>query len=196
MTYRLDDYTADALGMIEAVALGRPVILGHSMGARIAIRLAATHPGSTTALILADPPLTGPGRRPYPTPLESYLTAHAAASRGATIDEFRLLNPTWSDEQIALRLEWLPTCDVEAIAQTYAYFHSEDIHTDIANIACPALLIRAANAHVVTPEDAAEVVTLLKNGAVEEVAAGHMIPWENLPGFLEPIERFLESRNM
>ncbi|MEO8721954.1 MAG: alpha/beta hydrolase [Sphingobium sp.] len=190
--YGLDDYVADALGMIAAIGLERPIILGHSMGARIAIRLAATSPTVPVALILADPPLTGPGRTAYPTPIESYLSAHTAASNGASIDQFRLLNPSWSDDQIALRLEWLPTCCIEAITQTHANFHSEDIHTDLPKITCPTLLIRAANANVVTPEGAAEVVALLRQGRVEAVTAGHMIPWENLPEFLAIVRRFLE----
>src|SRR5690606_7834786 len=34
--YTLPDYAADAAGVIEALGLDRPIVLGHSMGARIA----------------------------------------------------------------------------------------------------------------------------------------------------------------
>lgn len=191
LSYGLDDYAADALGMIAAADLDQPVILGHSMGARIAIRLAATRPHSACAVILADPPLTGPGRPPYPTPVVSYLKAHAAASNGASVEQFRPLNPSWSDDQIATRLKWLPTCAVEAIRATHDNFHAEDIHADLPHILCPAMLIRAANATVVTSEGAAEVLSLLRHGVVETISAGHMIPWDNLVEFLDIVNRFL-----
>lgn len=191
--YSLDDYVADALGMMQAARLEQPVILGHSMGARIGVRLAARHPAALSALIMADPPLTGPGRAPYPTPLDSYLTAHAAASTGATIAEFRAFNPTWTDQQISLRLQWLPTCSLEAITETYDYFHSEDIHADLPQVVCPALLIRATKARVVTEEGATEIQSLMPHLAIADVSAGHMIPWDNLPDFLASIWSFTAS---
>ena len=191
--YSLDAYAADALGMIAAAGLDRPIILGHSMGARIAIRLAATHPDAARALIMADPPLTGPGRPPYPTAIESYLAAHAAASNGATIEQFRPFNPGWSDDQIARRLKWLPTCAVEAIRATYDNFHAEDIHADLPHILCPAVLIRAENAAVVTPEGEAEVASLLPRGTMRTIAAGHMIPWDNLGDFLDIVRAFVNG---
>ena len=60
--YTLPDYAADAAGVIEALGLDRPIVLGHSMGARIATALGALHPDSAGALVIVDPPLTGPGR--------------------------------------------------------------------------------------------------------------------------------------
>ena len=188
--YGLDDYAGDAAGLIEAVGLGRAIVIGHSMGARIATRMAAAT-DLVTRLILVDPPLSGPGRASYPTPIESYLTAHAAASRGATIEEFRAFTPAWTEEQIALRLEWLPTCSIEAIVRTYENFHVEDIFADFPKLTCPTLLMYAKLARVVTPEAAAEVASLLRNGQVVGVKAGHMIPWDNLEDFLDVTWQFL-----
>lgn len=195
LDYRLDDYAADALGMIEAAGLEKPILLGHSMGARIGIRLAATCPSSLSALIMVDPPLTGPGRPPYPTPLASYLSAHEAASRGAAIEEFRRFNPSWTAARIAERLEWLPTCSPESIVATYGYFHSEDVHSDLPHISCPSLLVRAARASVVTREGAAEVAKLMKSVETAELDAGHMIPWDDLPAFLGCINGYLNERD-
>jgi len=190
--YGLDDYAGDAHAVIAAAGLGRPVVLGHSMGARIAAHLEAGQPGTCSRLILADPPLSGPGREPYPTPLQSYIGARDAACRGATIEDFRKLTPGWSDEQIALRLQWLPTCAVEAIVETHRNFHAEDIFPSFARISCPTLLIHAARARVVPAGEAARIAALMPQGRAEAVDAGHMIPWENLDDFLQAIERFLD----
>jgi N-formylmaleamate deformylase len=161
------------------------------MGARIAARLAASDHRAISKLVLVDPPLSGPGRAPYPTPLSSYLSAMEAASQGATIEDFRKFTPTWTDEQISLRLEWLPTCNVEAIIQTHENFHQEDIFPDFPRIECPTLLIYAAKAKVVAAEQAAEIAALLPDGKAVPVQAGHMIPWDNLSDFLSAVRLFI-----
>jgi len=189
--YSVDDYARDALGLIEAAGMQRPIVIGHSMGARIAARLAAMAPNVASRLVLADPPLSGPGRDPYPTPLSSYISAREAASKGATVEQFRALTPTWADEQIALRIQWLPSCSVEAITASHRNFHEEDAFTDFPKLDCPTLLIRATRAKVVTAELADEVAALLPNGQVVGVDAGHMIPFDNLEDFLAAIEKFI-----
>lgn len=191
--YTLDDYADDARGLIQALGLKQPIVIGHSMGARIAARLAAVDHGILSKLVLVDPPLSGPGRAPYPTPLSSYLSAIEAASQGATVEEFRTFTPTWTDEQISLRLEWLPTCGVEAVTETHRNFHEEDVFPDFPRIQCPALLIYATKAKVVAPEQAAEIAALLPNGKAVPVQAGHMIPWDNLDDFLSAIRSFIED---
>ncbi len=191
--YSLDDYAADAIGLIEVVGLKRPMVIGHSMGARIAARLGATAPQIASKLVLVDPPLSGPGREPYPTPLDSYISARDAASRGATVEAFRAFTPSWTDEQIALRIEWLPTCSVEAITITHQNFHEEDAFPDFPKLVCPTLLVYATQARVVTPKAAAEVASLLPNGQAVGVRAGHMIPWDNLEDFLDVTRQFLRS---
>src|SRR6185312_5710965 len=82
LSYRLDDYADDTAGLLQTLGLVKPIILGHSMGARIALRTATRHPEAVGSLLLADPPVSGPNRRPYPSPLSQYLNRIAAASRG------------------------------------------------------------------------------------------------------------------
>lgn len=189
--YALDDYATDALGLIDAAGLDRPIIIGHSMGARIAACLGARAPNVASKMILVDPPLSGPGREPYPTPLSSYLTARDAASKGATVETFRKLNPTWTDEQIALRIQWLPSCSIEAIEATHRNFQLEDVFGYFPKLSCPTLVLHALRARVVSPELAQEIARLLPAGRAEGIEAGHMIPWDNLEGFLEAVTRFV-----
>jgi N-formylmaleamate deformylase len=194
LTYTADDYAADAMGTAMRLGLDRPVLLGHSMGARIGARFAARYPDSLSKLILADPPVSGPGRRPYPTPLEPYLNAMELASRGAPIGEFRKLNPTWTDEQLTLRMEWLPTCTFEAVVESHRSFHTEDLFADLPLIRCPTLLVVAARAPVITDADAREIIGLIRDVRTARVEAGHMMPWDNLEGFLSAVTEFAGGR--
>ena len=48
----IDDFATDIALLIRRLRLERPVVVGHSLGAMIAIRLAAEHPGSVGGLAL------------------------------------------------------------------------------------------------------------------------------------------------
>lgn len=79
LDYSLDAQAKDVIAFAEALSLSTYAIVGHSMGARIAIRAARSHPAGLTRLVLIDPPVSGPGRRPYPANLAWYVDSMAAA---------------------------------------------------------------------------------------------------------------------
>ena len=182
----------DLAGFIAAVGGERPVVLGHSMGARIAVAMGALHPGVAGSFILADPPLTGPGRADYPTPLEAFRTQLHQAYAGTTAQEVLASYPRWPEREAQIRAEWLATCDENAIVETWNHFHDEDFFELWRAVASPILFIYGQESPVITPEGLAEVVA--DNPEVQVVGipgAGHMIPWENLPDFLAAVRSFV-----
>ena len=54
--YDQDTMAAEAAGVIEALDLKKPAILGHSMGAATALTLASLRPDLPEAILLEDPP--------------------------------------------------------------------------------------------------------------------------------------------
>ena len=54
--YATTDHVADVVGVITALELRRPVLLGHSMGAVTALVLAGLHPGLPARVVVEDPP--------------------------------------------------------------------------------------------------------------------------------------------
>ena len=64
LDYGLDSLADDLTSFIAALGLSGVTVLGHSMGARIAIRAATRSPAGMARLVLVDPPVSGPGRRP------------------------------------------------------------------------------------------------------------------------------------
>ena len=67
LDYSLDAQAADVTAFAQALGLARYAIVGHSMGARIGIRAARGNPAGLTRLVMVDPPVSGPGRRAYPS---------------------------------------------------------------------------------------------------------------------------------
>ncbi|GDY51166.1 hypothetical protein SVIO_017890 [Streptomyces violaceusniger] len=66
--YGLEEYAEDTEALITHLGLDRPLLLGHSMGARIAAAVAVRAKVPLRGTVLADPPMSGPDRGPYPTP--------------------------------------------------------------------------------------------------------------------------------
>jgi len=193
LEYTLEDYAADVAGFVTVLGLKEVTVVGHSMGGRIAVRLGRRFPGNLARLVIVDPPLSGPGRRPYVRPLEFYLGPIAQAKRGLLdVDAVRKTYPNWSEENLRLRAEWLHTCDDKAIAESVRGFQEEEVHGDLAALRMPTLLVVAGKGGVILSEDIAEVRALAPGIAVKTVEhTGHMIPFDDLEAFFDALKDFL-----
>jgi len=190
--YTLPTYAADAKAVIDACGLTRPVVVGHALGGRIVAAFDVLYPGEAGALVIIDPPATGPGWPPYSTPLESFQRQLAESRDGITADDVRRHFPDWDEEALELRAQWLDTCDSHAVEESYRNFQREDFFGYIANARTPGMFLYGENTHAV-PAAALETIRA-SNERLEIVQVprtGHMIPLENLPAFLAEMRRFI-----
>ncbi len=192
LDYGLDAMAADVVALSTALGLDRPALLGHSMGARIAMR-AAVHPEDAfSRVVMVDPPVSGPGRRPYPSKLPWYVDSIKLAEKGIDAEGMKAFCPTWTMEQLQLRAEWLHTCYLPAIVAAFEDFHNDEIFGDFAKLKQPTMLMVAGRGGVIEPADEQEISSL--NGAIEITRvpdAGHMIPWDDFDGFFVALGDFL-----
>lgn len=184
-SYTLDDYADDTLAVLDGLGLGDDaLLLGHSMGARIAA-VTAGRAGRHRALrgtVLVDPPMSGPGRGPYPTTLEAFLLQLGQARRGTDADEVARAWPRWPRREQELRARWLSSCDERAIAQTHAGFESEDFFATWPSVPAPSVLLYGADSPVVTAAGAEQARAANPAASFSEIPdAGHMVFWDN-PG--------------
>jgi N-formylmaleamate deformylase len=192
LDYSLDAQASDLIAFARALGLERYSVVGHSMGGRIGIRAARTPPAGLKRVVLVDPPVSGPGRRSYPSQLPWYVDSMRLAREGTDAEGMRAFCPTWTDEQRQLRAEWLHTCDERAVIASFEGFHTDDVHGDLPHVGVPVLLMTAGRGDVVRPEDIEEIRTLvpqLKHSHVSD--AGHMIPWDDEHGFYRAFGDFL-----
>lgn len=195
LDYGLDAQAADVLAFTQALGLSRYSLLGHSMGARIAVRAARSQPEGLARLVAIDPPVSGPGRRAYPAKLPWYVDSIRQATLGMDAEAMRAFCPTWTDAQLRLRAQWLHTCFEPAIVQSFEDFGRDDIHADLPRIKAPMLLMTAERGDVVNDADVAEWQGLAPQTQHVRVAgAGHMIPWDNEAGFHAALGEFLGQR--
>ncbi|WP_219213613.1 alpha/beta fold hydrolase [Variovorax boronicumulans] len=192
LDYSLDAQVADVIAFAQALELPRYAIVGHSMGGRIGLRAASLRPAGLTRLVAVDPPVSGPGRRPYPAQLPWYVDSIRLAQRGISLEQMRAFCPSWSEAQLRLRAQWLHTCNEGAIVTSFEAFQTDDIHAGLARIAVPTLLLTAERGDVVRPADVDELRGLLPALLERRVPdAGHMIPWDNEAGFHAAFGDFL-----
>jgi N-formylmaleamate deformylase len=192
--HRAADYAGDVLALVSHFGLDRPVLAGHSLGARVVASARARFPGSSAGVVAIDPPMSGPGRRPYPIALDRFINGLHGARQGRGIEQAREDYPTWTDEQARQRGEWLGSCDEVAVVESYAWFHLEAFEPVWQEVEPPALLLFGDASPVVTAADAALLERVNPRADVVSVAhSGHMIPWDNLDQTVAEVSAFLSK---
>lgn len=192
LAYDIDTCADDIIAFADTLGLENYILVGHSMGARFGIRACARGAKGLAKLVLVDPPVSGPGRREYPSKLPWYVDSIRDATLGCDADHMRNYCATWTEEQLQLRAEWLHTCYSDAIVTAFNGFHEDDVHSDLPGIKVPTLLMVAGKGGVIQPQDEAEMLELLPSLRISHVPdAGHMIPWDDYEGFFAGFEDFL-----
>lgn len=194
--YDTETRADDLAGLIKALNLHQPAVIGHSMGADTAAMAAARHPELIRAVVLEDPPWRA-------VPSEQSAASYEAW-REQVIERKRLSKA----ELIAIGRAQSPTWDAiefEAWAEAKQQV-SPDIFTWLAGprtpwqevvprIICPALLITAdPQRAIVTPEVAQTFLQLVPQGhSVPIDGAGHNIRREQFERYMEAVTSFLRD---
>ncbi|OWT54847.1 alpha/beta fold hydrolase [Candidimonas nitroreducens] len=180
MDYGLDACTDDLQAFLPAAGLSQPLVVGHSMGARIGARLAARS-SAIGALVMLDPPASAPGGRPYPIPAERTANLLQAARRGEA--EAYLRRPgvaQWPEPLLRQRAQWLASCDPRVIEPAYRDFHEQDVYEDVARASCPVTLVAATASGVINEAEMARFQRVQPALAVVRAeGAAHQLQAEN-----------------
>jgi N-formylmaleamate deformylase len=192
--YKATDFAADAAAAIRALGLERPLVLGHSLGARVGAALAASGEVELGGVTLIDPPLCGPDRGSYPTSREAFLEQLHEGYAGTTGDAVRRFYPKWSRAELLLRARWVATCAEDAVLATYDEFTREDFFDWWPDVEAPAAFIRGGDSPVVTEAGAAEAARANPAATQHCIAgAGHMVPWDQPAPFLAELRSILHD---
>ena len=193
----------DTIGVLRALELATPYVVGHSMGADIAGRLAAVHPAR--AVVLVDPalrrfaamPASDEAPPPWMEPIIAAMQAlktQSHAERMAT--GLGLLPP---GIPVLEEADYVSFVDAQAqfdlaffrLATAMGYlFEAPEV---IAQIACPMLLLTARP--MMPGMDNAAGVAAFENSwregqHVHFADSGHFIQFEQLDRFVDILTRF------
>ena len=203
--YSSEDMAADLAGLIQALDLGQPALMGHSMGASTVAATIVGYPELLTCAILEDPPWfdgNSPWNRQRDNLSEEERKAQAdarlaemMATKAKTREEImasgREQSPTWDE------IEFGPWADSKKQLSTNVLGRMSLTHKswqEIASeIARPTLLVTAdPDKAIVTPEIARQAVALNhKIRWVRIEGAGHNIRREQFEAFVQAVTEFL-----
>ncbi len=190
--YDITTYARDAEAVISGLGLDRPLLFGHSMGARIAAVTAVRAKVPVGGVVAVDPPLSGTGRDPYPTSLPVFLSQLEQAVRGTDAEEVARSWPRWPRREQELRARWLASCGEEAIAATHRGFESEDFFDWWPGVPSPVALLYGEQSPVVTADGVRELTDSHSTARLTPVPdAGHMVFWDNPPAALKLLREAL-----
>jgi pimeloyl-ACP methyl ester carboxylesterase len=204
--YHADRRVEDLEAFVDALGSSRFVLLGLSMGGRVAFQYAAKHPRQVERLVIVDiAPETDPrGTRRiqdglqakdiFQDPEEAFQLARRA-------------NPRPPDDELRHRVlsglkqlddgTWTFRYDVHLRDGSGARVMSTPVEiqhmwTSLANISCPTLLVRGTDSDVLSPELAERMVRSIPDCRLVEVPdSGHSVPLDNPSGFLAAVKTFL-----
>jgi N-formylmaleamate deformylase len=194
-SYAVADYLADVEAVVAALDLEAPLLLGHSMGARVASYAAARSAVPFGGSIIIDPPLSGPGRGGYPTTREAFQEQLHEGQRGTNADEVRRFYPRWPEPELELRARWVASCDEPAVLESFRLFSEvEDFFTWWPDVPAPTAFVYGGASPVVTAEGAREASEANPAATVHEVpGAGHMVPWDEFDAFMALVRPVLAA---
>ena len=202
--YAPQTMAADAKALIETLELAHPVVIGHSMGGRVTLRLALAEPELCRALVIVDsgPELSEVGRRAigrfiadnevfddleqFVANVQRYDPYRSAAHIRRTVkyNLFRRADGKYVSkcDRASRRLaQAKPDEDPDAISLAH-----------VKTLPMPTLVLRGERSSILSAELAERFVNALPQGQLQTVpACGHNVHSQNTPGFLAALAPFL-----
>ncbi|MBX9788672.1 MAG: alpha/beta hydrolase [Pirellulales bacterium] len=215
--YRVVDYAVDAVDFVRENVSEPAVIFGHSLGAMVALAVAAELPLAVRAIVLEDPPLDTLGDQIAHTPYQAMFTAYYDLIKASTPD-VDILAAALADVLLAsvaggpkmklgrLRdpasLRFMARCLVDldpavlpplVAGQWLDGFSWQRL---AERVKCPVLLLQgnAALGGMLSDTDATMASALLSRVTHVRVAeTGHLLHWQATEATLRLTLAFLES---
>ncbi|MGA0560869.1 alpha/beta fold hydrolase [Ancylobacter sp. VNQ12] len=178
---RLADYADHVVALMDALAIPAAVVVGHSMGALVALEVALAHPTRVLGVAALNAVFC---RTPEQRAAVAQRAATLAEEGSAASHEAAVRR--WFGEPVPEELEataarvagLLAACDPVGYARAYALFAaSDEAHRDrLASLAVPALFMTADGDPNSTPSMSQAMARLAPQGRVEVLAeARHMM---------------------
>jgi pimeloyl-ACP methyl ester carboxylesterase len=196
----------DLEAFVADLGIARPVLMGLSMGGRVAFRYAMRHPELVERLVIVDiAPETAPtganridrqvaDQDVFDNPEEAFTLARRANERAADADIRGRLQHGLMQRPDG---KWTYRYDVALRNGSGARVMStpEEIARDwesLSTITCPTLLVRGQFSDVLSPEQAQRMVDSIPNCRLVEVAnSGHGVSLDNPRGLVDALRSFL-----
>jgi pimeloyl-ACP methyl ester carboxylesterase len=180
----------------ETVAgVGTPVdlLVGHSLGALVALELVGRHPGFARRLVVEDPPGASSMDWAEVAPGIEADTARAVTDPEGLRRDLAAANPAWPPGEAERRVADLADCDGRTIADAVRPGVAFDLPAYLAAARLPILMLLADEAlgSLLTGPDRKAAVEAVPDSATRVLPAGHSLHREALDPWLAALDDWL-----
>lgn len=184
-------YVAFVSHLMDALAIERAIVAGHSMGGAIAQQLALNHPARVAGLILIA---TGARLRVLPELLA--LTKSDLAGAADLISRLQW-GPGAPQQLIRLGRQQLMTNRTEVIHGDYQVCHAFDLLDRLGEIRAPALVLGGTADQMTPPKYASTLAERIPDARLTLIeGAGHMVVLEQPEAVARAVEQFLRDHSL
>ncbi|HAK47056.1 MAG TPA: hypothetical protein DCO79_14210, partial [Spirochaeta sp.] len=200
--FTAEEAEAQALELISRLEIEKPVLIGHSAGANLALRLAINHPSDFSALILISPGIyteipSLPVRNLMNWEIFKGLGIALIRNIPGRIDQLiaqNYFNPELiTDEMKENYLQ--PTRALNWDQALWEYLRAQDdsmIEQHLAEIELPILIIQGVNDEAVPPEDNKKAAGILPNASLIFIEnCGHVAHEEQPEAVIAAVRDFI-----
>lgn len=191
--YRYEDHAEDISGLISALKLSPPVLLGHSMGGMTAAVVASRKPNLLRALILADPTFLSPKiqREVRDSNLADQHRKVLNMPLYEVISKARLRHPGRSSEILDLFARARLQTSIAAF--DILMLPSPDYKQIVSNITVPSLLVFGDDG-IVSPTVAEELQCINRKFRLKQIrSVGHALHIDKPVDFEQTVKTFLRA---
>ncbi len=195
------DFVADAVSVMDACAMPRPLVIGHSLGGFHATALTLAHPDRVRALVLVD---VGPRVEEAGSSRARRLSLGRPdrfPDDAAALAYLHQTSPGYSDAVYANRMRWVFAREGGALAwrsSKAALAHILDdsrtssaaVWSRLHEIACPVLVIRGTRSPSFAEATAREMLVTLPRAQLVELDAGHNVALDRPAELADALLRF------
>jgi len=184
-------YARDVTALIETLELTRPVLVGHSLGGGIGIRIALDCPGLLGGLVLVGPASTRGIDFISEEQIESLVSPTDEQVVSVAHAAFRRPPPPELFERVLEVVRSASVAHVEGVVRSMRDF---SVESELAGLACPTLLIAGdRDRHVPLRNHLATAMAIPRCGLQVFADVGH-VPWVEVPDeFDRVLLRFLDQ---
>lgn len=184
------DLAADVAETVEGPV---DLLVGHSLGALVALELVSRRPGFARRLVVEDPPGSASVDWAALAAGIEADTRRAVTDPGGLRRDLEAVNPAWPPGEVERRAADLADCDAQAIAATVRPGVPFDLPALLAAAPLPVLLLLAEETlgSSLLGLDRKAAVEALPDGTTRVLPAGHSAHREALDAWLAALDAWL-----
>ena len=182
-----------AVDVAETVEGPVDLLVGHSLGALVALELVGRRPGFARRLVVEDPPGSASVDWAALAAGIEADTRRAVTDPGGLRRDLEAVNPAWPPGEVERRVADLADCDAQAIAATVRPGVPFDLPALLAAAPLPVLLLLAEETlgSSLLGLDRKAAVEALPDGTTRVLPAGHSAHREALDAWLAALDAWL-----